>query len=316
MLAHPGSDPGALGVRRKTGTIRPRHLGASSDGCCPRRSRVAAAMTTRLENTSAGEIVRTIKRQWHRISATATGMVLTLVIVTGFAENQSDATARPRAFGHGAPLSHRSHPDSHGPRRWIRNWTANIDVGDTMGPGNWSDCDCAGTVRTRGIRRVAALLPDTPGRGVAPTFSVLPQDPVGALAQRRITDAAADMHPMHPDRAPEGLHGRRYRSGMDADDRWRSMLPRPSTCPSPHHLRRRPVRTLQPIGCLAAGVAAQLPRRAGRHAPQPGPGITDVTINTDNGPIDLSRPDGRTGRLSRPNGLRNDVPLPCRDLRT
>ena len=39
-------------------------------------------MTTRLENTSAGEIVRTINAERHRIGATATGMVLTLVIVT------------------------------------------------------------------------------------------------------------------------------------------------------------------------------------------------------------------------------------------
>ena len=48
-------------------------------------------MTTRLENTSAGEIVRTINAERHRIGATATGMVLTLVIVTD-EENQSDAT--------------------------------------------------------------------------------------------------------------------------------------------------------------------------------------------------------------------------------
>ena len=46
-----------------------------------------------------------------------------------------------------------------------------------------------------------------------------------------------------------------------------------------------------------------------------GPGITGVTIHTKSGPIELSRPDGRTGRLSRPGNVTHDVPLPRRDLR-
>jgi glucose-6-phosphate dehydrogenase assembly protein OpcA len=38
-------------------------------------------------------------------------------------------------------------------------------------------------------------------------------------------------------------------------------------------------------------------------------------MHTTTGPIELTRPDGRTARLSRPGVASHDVPLPRRDLR-
>jgi glucose-6-phosphate dehydrogenase assembly protein OpcA len=46
-----------------------------------------------------------------------------------------------------------------------------------------------------------------------------------------------------------------------------------------------------------------------------GPGITGVVLHTTDGPIELTRPDGRTGRLARPGIATHDVPLARRDLR-
>jgi glucose-6-phosphate dehydrogenase assembly protein OpcA len=40
-----------------------------------------------------------------------------------------------------------------------------------------------------------------------------------------------------------------------------------------------------------------------------------VVLHTTAGPIELTRPDGRTGRLARPGIAAHDVPLARRDLR-
>lgn len=274
-------------------------------------------MTTRLENTSAGEIVRTINAERHRIGATATGMVLTLVIVTD-EENQSDAT---RAASYSA-MEHPCRIVTLIPRpgRVDPQLDANIDVGDTMGPGETVRLRLRGELSEHAASvALPLLLPDTPVVVWWPTQapSIPSQDPVGALAQRRITDAAADMHPMHT--LIERQKG--YMAG-DTDlawtrtTVWRSMLAAaldlpfaPITSVDVRCERSNPSGALLQAwlrNCLEVPVAM--------HRSQ-GPGITDVTIHTDNGPIDLSRPDGRTGRLSRPNVASHDVPLPRRDLK-
>ncbi len=274
-------------------------------------------MTTRLENTSAGEIVRTINAERHRIGATATGMVLTLVIVTD-EENQSDAT---RAASYSA-MEHPCRIVTLIPRpgRVDPQLDANIDVGDTMGPGETVRLRLRGELSEHAASvALPLLLPDTPVVVWWPTQapSIPSQDPVGALAQRRITDAAADMHPMHT--LIERQQG--YMAG-DTDlawtrtTVWRSMLAAaldlpfaPITSVDVRCERSNPSGALLQAwlhNCLGVPVAM--------HRSQ-GPGITDVSIHTDNGPIDLSRPDGRTGRLSRPNVASHDVPLPRRDLK-
>jgi glucose-6-phosphate dehydrogenase assembly protein OpcA len=274
-------------------------------------------MTTRLENTSAGEIVRTINAERHRIGATATGMVLTLVIVTD-EENQSDAT---RAASYSA-MEHPCRIVTVIPRpgRVDAQLDANIDVGDTMGPGETVRLRLRGELSEHGASvALPLLLPDTPVVVWWPTRApaIPAQDPVGALAQRRITDAAADPHPMHT--LQERQKG--YVAG-DTDlawtrtTVWRSMLAAALDLPfAPIQKAEVRCERSNPSGALLKawlGNCLQVPVEMHRSG---GPGITDVTIHTADGPIDLSRPDGRTGRLSRPNVASHDVPLARRELR-
>ena len=274
-------------------------------------------MTTRLERTTAGEIVRTINEERHRIGATATGMVLTLIIVTD-EENQSDAT---RA----ASFSAMEHPCRiitliPRPGRVDPQLDANIDVGDTMGPGETVRLRLRGDLAEHGASvALPLLLPDTPVVVWWPTAApdVPSADPIGAMAQRRITDAAASRHPMH------ALLQRKdgYLAG-DTDlawtrtTVWRAMLAAtldqpfaPISAVDVSAERSNPSAAL-----LQAWLHSALGVPVALHRSQ-GPGITSVVMHTKTGPIELTRPDGRTGRLSRPGTASHDVPLPRRDLR-
>ncbi len=274
-------------------------------------------MTTRLENTTTGEIVRTINAERHRIGATSTGMVLTLIIVTD-EENQSDAT-RAAAF------SAREHPCRiitliPRPGRVDPQLDANIDVGDTMGPGETVRLRLRGQLAEHGASvALPLLLPDTPVVVWWPTHcpEVPAKDAIGSMAQRRITDAAAQHHPMHA--LLERQQG--YAAG-DTDlawtrtTVWRSMLAAALDLPFARitGVEVSSERSNPSSALLVAWLGNRLNVPVDLHRSQ-GPGITGVLIHTEDGPITLSRPDGRTGRLSRPGVTAHDVPLARRDLR-
>lgn len=274
-------------------------------------------MTIRLERTTAGEIVRTINEERHRIGATATGMVLTLIIVTD-EENQSDAT---RAASYSA-MEHPCRIITLIPRpgRVEPQLDANIDVGDTLGPGETVRLRLRGDLAAHGASvALPLLLPDTPVVVWWPTVcpDVPSEDPIGSMAQRRITDAATSRHPMHT-----LLERQRSYVAGDTDlawtrtTIWRSMLAaaldqpfEPITHVDVSCERSNPSGALLQAWlhtCLRVPVELHRSR---------GPGITGVVIHTKGGPIELTRPDGRTGRLSRPDVTTHDVPLPRRDLR-
>jgi glucose-6-phosphate dehydrogenase assembly protein OpcA len=189
-----------------------------------------------------------------------------------------------------------------------------------MGPGETVRLRLRGALADHAASvALPLLLPDTPVVVWWPTRApeVPAEDPVGSLAQRRITDVAAEHHPLH------SLLTRQ--TGYVAGDTdlawtrttvWRSMLAAALDLPFARITgvdvrceRSNPSGVLLQAwlhNCLK--VPVQLHRSQG-------PGITDVTIHTADGPIELSRPDGRTARLSRPNVNAHDVPLPRRDLR-
>ena len=274
-------------------------------------------MTTRLERTTAGEIVRTINEERHKIGATATGMVLTLIIVTD-EENQSDAT---RA----ASFSAMEHPCRiitliPRPGRVEPQLDANIDVGDTMGPGETVRLRLRGDLAEHGASvALPLLLPDTPVVVWWPTVcpDVPSEDPIGAMAQRRITDAAASRHPMHAlGQRKEGYLAGDTDLAWTRTTVWRAMLAAaldqpfaPITGVDVSAERSNPSAAL-----LQAWLQVALKVPVTLHRSN-GPGITSVVIHTKTGPIELTRPDGRTGRLSRPGVASHDVPLPRRDLR-
>ncbi|MEI2641912.1 MAG: glucose-6-phosphate dehydrogenase assembly protein OpcA [Candidatus Nanopelagicales bacterium] len=274
-------------------------------------------MTTRLEKTSADQIVRAINAERHKIGATSTGMVLTLIIVTD-EENQEDATRAAAA----SAMEHPCRIITLIPRpgRVDPQLDANIDVGDTMGPGETVRLRLRGELSEHGASvALPLLLPDTPVVVWWPTTcpDVPAEDPIGRMAQRRITDAASQRHPI----ASLALRKTGYVAG-DTDlawtrtTTWRSMLAAALDLPYDPitHVDVSAERSNPSAALLEAWLAKCLDVPVESHRSR-GPGITNVVLHTKGGPIELTRPDGRTGRLSRPNIESHDVPLPRRDVR-
>ena len=143
----------------------------------------------RLEDTSGGDIARAIAEERHRMGSPATGMVLTMLILTD-EEYASDATEA-------AVLSARQHPMRiltliPRPGRGPDQIDAQVMVGGDDGPGE------VAIVRLRGDRSshansvvIPLLLPDTPVVCWWPTDPppVPADDPIGHHCQRRTQQA-------------------------------------------------------------------------------------------------------------------------------
>ena len=161
------------------------------------------------------------------------------------------------------------------------------------------------------------LVPDTPVVTWWPRNgpSVPSADPLGMLAQRRVTDAASGPEPVE---ALTGL-ARGYRPG-DTDlswtraTSWRSLLA--ATMDQPHgHITGGSV-SAEPRNPTANLIAAWLTARL--RAPfsrdeSGGPGITEVRFSAADGDITITRPDGRLATLNRPGQPERRVALHRRD---
>jgi glucose-6-phosphate dehydrogenase assembly protein OpcA len=228
-------------------------------------------------------------------------MVLTLIIVTDEA-GQYDAlrAANQAAREHPcrvlAVITRRPQAES--------KLDAEIRVGEA-GPGEIILLRMYGPVGQHADSVVAPLLvPDTPvvtwWPGTAP---VDPADhPLGALAQRRVTDAAACDAP----KRTLGALAAAYHPG-DTDlswtraTAWRSLLA--ATLDQPYPPIAVGMVAAEPDNPSAELIAAWLSVKLGipvRRDISGGPGITEVRFGTADGDIALSRPDGRTATLSRP----------------
>jgi glucose-6-phosphate dehydrogenase assembly protein OpcA len=140
-------------------------------------------------------------------------------------------------------------------------------------------------------------------------------DPLGLLAQRRVTDAAKARDPA---RALAALAAS-YRPG-DTDlawtraTSWRSLLA--ATLDQPHGEISGGVVAAEPGNASADLIAAWLTSRMGvpfERDESSGPGITDVRFASVRGDIEISRPDGRTATLIRPGQHERRVALHRRD---
>jgi len=267
-----------------------------------------------LAETTTGRIHEAIWQARQRLGGPASGMVLTLVIVTDEAA-QYDAV---RAASEAA----REHPMrvlaviTRRPQASSR-LDAEIRVGET-GPGEVVLLRMYGALGEHADSVVTPLLmPDTP---VVTWWPGIPPDapsgsPLGALAQRRITDAAAATEP-HACLTSLAAH---YRPG-DTDLSW---------------TRATPWRTLlaaimdQPHGTISGGqveaeagnpsadlIASWLSVRLGipfTVTESGGPGITSVSFDTSDGEVSVTRPDGRVAMLRRPGQPERKVALHRRD---
>jgi glucose-6-phosphate dehydrogenase assembly protein OpcA len=162
------------------------------------------------------------------------------------------------------------------------------------------------------------LVPDTPvvtwWPGEGP--DVPSGEPLGALAQRRVTDAAAASHP-----ADElTTLAMAYRPG-DTDLSWTRATPWRSLLASTIDQTDSAVHGGTVVAeesnptadLIAAWLSSRLQVPFGREISN-GPGITGVSFASDEGDITISRPDGRTATLSRPGQPDRHVALHRRDM--
>ena len=141
------------------------------------------------------------------------------------------------------------------------------------------------------------------------------EDPLGTVAQRRVTDAAAS-------EAPKEMLltlAKAYKPG-DTDlswtrsTSWRSLLAATLDQPYPALLSGEVL--AEPGNPSADLIAAWLAMRLGievQRGESGGPGITEVSFETTDGKVALSRPDGRNATLSWPGRPERRVALHRRD---
>jgi glucose-6-phosphate dehydrogenase assembly protein OpcA len=268
-----------------------------------------------LTETTTGGINDALRQARLRLGGVASGMVLTLVIVTDEGE-QYDAVRAASAAG-------RQHPCRilvviiRRPRERSR-LDAEIRVGETS-PGETVLLRMYGPLGQHADSVIAPLLlPDTPVVTWWPGSTPPPvpaEDPMGALAQRRITDAAATDSPRDfLGRLAAGYHPGDTDLSWTRATPWRSLLA--ATMDQPSGTVTGGTVSAEEGNPTADLIAAWLSH--GFSVPvvtetSAGPGITDVSFATSDGEIAITRPDGRVAHLRRPGQPERRVALHRRD---
>jgi glucose-6-phosphate dehydrogenase assembly protein OpcA len=267
-----------------------------------------------LTDTSTHAIHDALTRARDQMGGPTTGMVLNLIIMTDESA-QYDAVRAATQAG-------REHPCrvlgviARDPMATSR-LDAEIRTGEGA-PGQTVLLRLYGPMGMHADSVVMPLLvPDTPvvtwwprGGPTAPS-----QDPLGQLAQRRVTDAATAAEPADTLTSLAAD----YRPG-DTDlswtraTTWRSLLA--ATLDQPHGEIIGGSVSAEPRNPSADLIAAWLSDKL--HAPftrdvSGGPGITEVLFATTEGNIAITRPDGRMATLSRPDQADRRVALHRRD---
>jgi glucose-6-phosphate dehydrogenase assembly protein OpcA len=271
-------------------------------------------MTIDLTDTTTSSIHEALPEARRRLGGPASGMVLTLIIVTDESA-QYDAVRAASQAG-------REHPSrvlaviTRKPKAESR-LDAEIRVGDT-GPGETILLRMYGPLGQHADSVVAPLLaPDVPVVVWWPDEAppAPGTDPLGAVAQRRVTDAAASDEPQDMLQTLAKV----YQPG-DTDlswtrsTPWRTLLAATLDQPYPELLGgevlAEPGNPTADLIAAWLGVRLGIPVHRGESA---GPGITEVSFETPEGKIMLARPDGRTATLTWPGRPERRVALHRRD---
>ncbi|WDZ89149.1 glucose-6-phosphate dehydrogenase assembly protein OpcA [Nocardiopsis sp. HUAS JQ3] len=258
-------------------------------------------MTLYLPRTTTSKIAEALMAERLSVGGGAMNMVLTLVIVTDEADHY-DAVRAATEAGREHPSRVvalvRRDPDAE------PAIDAEIRRPGTSGPGEAVLLRLYGPLGEHADSVVTPLLvPEAPvvvwWPGVGPADPAA--DPVGRLAQRRITDALRA-----PDPVSDLLERVSHYSPGDTDLTWTRLTPWRSLLASAMD---------QPCGwvtsasvtaeshypsaeLLAAWLSDRLDVPVARETSH-GPGLTEVRLTTDQGDITLSRVDGRVATLSR-----------------
>ena len=273
-------------------------------------------MSVRLDDTTAAQVASAISEERFRQGSSAVGRVLTLVIIADEATQADAVLAAARAA--------REHPCRiltaiPRPGRGPAQLDAEITVGGSDGLGELAVLRLRGPLAHHVESVVLPLLvPDAPvvvwWPGTCPATPAT--DPVGALAQRRITDSAEHAKPLRLlEQLADGYaHG-------DTDLAWTRITPWRAllasaldepydeiTAVDVHAQRGNPSAALLVAwleGCLNVPVTLKLSK---------GPGITAVALHTVRGDLSVSRPDGRVAAISRTGMPDREAALPRRSI--
>ena len=258
-----------------------------------------------LTDTTASKINKALVQGRRAIGTPAVGMVLTLVIVTD-EENAYDALKA-------ASDASREHPSrtlvvikrvSRSPRdRTTSRLDAEVRVGADAGTGETVILRLYGEVVDHAQSVVLPLLlPDAPVVAWWPVNAPLDpaQDPLGALAQRRVTDTYAAEQPVRE----LGARADAYTPG-DTDLSWTRITPWRSMLAAALDQVTCEVTAVEVEGeefnpsceLLAMWLADRLDVPVKRSLSS-GPGLTSVRMATSSGPIVLDRADGSLATLS------------------
>jgi glucose-6-phosphate dehydrogenase assembly protein OpcA len=252
--------------------------------------------------------------------ANTIGRVLTLVIVTDDSERTEDVID---AANHAS----REHPCrvivvARGAKKAAARLDAQIRVGGDAGASEVIVLRLYGPLANEGASCVVPLLlPDAPVVAWWPFEAPASpeKDPIGKLATRRITDAAAERNPT---RALES----RAKSYADGDTDlawtrltlWRALLAAALDLPPYEKVTAASVSgesDSPSADLLAAWLAAKLRLPVKRTKAKSGQGIVSVVLERRSGTIEIHRPDGAVGLLSQPGQPDRRVALQRRAVR-
>ena len=274
-----------------------------------------------LPSTTSSKINRALVDLRDQGGSVALSRVLTLVIVTedGQAEDPIEA-ANAASFEHPCRVI----VVAKGAKRASPRLDAQLRIGGDAGASEVIVLRLYGSLVDHAASVVVPLLlADSPvvvwWPGVAP--EVPADDPIGVLADRRITDANSAKRPV----AQLAKRRDTYRPG-DTDiawtriTRWRGLLA--ATLDQPPHER---VTSVEVSGSadspstdlLAAWLAWALrcPTTRTKAPAKSGPGVHSVVLTRRSGPISLVRPEGTTAELTAVNQPERHISLPRRTLR-
>jgi glucose-6-phosphate dehydrogenase assembly protein OpcA len=271
-----------------------------------------------LPSTSTSQVNAKLVEMRARGGAVALGRVLTLVIAT---EDDEQLEAAIEAANEASRL----HPSrvivvAKGSRSAAPRIDGQIRVGGDAGASEVIVMRLYGALATQGQSAVVPLLlPDAPivawWPGTGPKAPS--EDPIGELAQRRITDSAAERNPVKTLSA----RAKAYKEG-DTDlawtrlTHWRAQLVAALDLPPYEAVTGATVtgEADSPSTELLAGwLAEYLKVPVKRIKSSDAQGIVSVVLERNSGAIELSRPDGRIGTLTQPGQPTRRIELRRRD---
>jgi glucose-6-phosphate dehydrogenase assembly protein OpcA len=269
-----------------------------------------------LTDTTSSRIAAEFVRSRTRSGSPAMGMVMTLIIVSP----DEDAVEAMRA----AQRASREHPSRVlavilGDGRGAPQVNAQVGSG-----GGWGGETALIRLKGEVVKHAESvvlplLLPDSP---VAIWWPTAPPadpatDPLGALAKRRITDSAS----VTRGKSSAMLAQCRAYAPGNTDLSWTRLTPWRALLAA--SLDQHPLKvtgasvTAERISpsadLLVAWLADRLKVDVTRRNSE-GPGITEVTMDTKEGPITISRADGRLATFTSPNRPDRPVALKRREV--